>query len=141
MQLGLLSIHEKAWLASALSLAASCLSFSVISLGSAKLRLDSAGDGTTDEGGVVEEREEEDDSLMLTININTPSVVLALLYLTLFVLGLTRSGQSAETCRPTKMMITTIQCMNNHITVTLDNLHCDICPVSSHKRSVPVSSR
>jgi hypothetical protein len=92
MQLGLLSIHEKAWLASALSLAASCLSLSVISLGSAKLRVDSAGDGMTDEGGVVEEREEEDDSLMLTININTPSVV----YLILFVLGLIRSGQSAK---------------------------------------------
>lgn len=110
MQLGLLSIHEKAWLASTLSLAASCLSFSVISLGSAKLRVDSAGDGMADEGGVVEEREEEDDSLMLTININTPSVVLFLLYLVLFVLGLIRSGQSAETCRPTKMIIT-IQCM------------------------------
>jgi hypothetical protein len=62
-------------LASALSLAASCLSSSVISLGSARLSVDSAGDGMTDEGGVVEEREEEDDSLMLTININTPSVV------------------------------------------------------------------
>jgi hypothetical protein len=67
MQLDLLGIHEKAWLASALSLAASCLSSSVISLGSAKLSVDSAGDGM-DEGGVVEEREEEDDSVMLTIN-------------------------------------------------------------------------
>jgi hypothetical protein len=71
MQLDPPSIHEKAWLASALSLAASCLSSSVISLGSAKLRVDSAGDGMTDEGGVVEGREDEDDSLMLTIN--TPS--------------------------------------------------------------------
>jgi hypothetical protein len=68
MQLDLPSIHEKAWLASALSLAASCLSSSVISLGSAKLSVDSAGEGMTDEGGVVEEREGEDDSLMLTIN-------------------------------------------------------------------------
>jgi hypothetical protein len=67
MQLDLLGIHEKAWLASALSLAASCLSSSVISFGSAKLSVDSAGDGM-DEGGVVEEREEEDDSVMLTIN-------------------------------------------------------------------------
>jgi hypothetical protein len=67
MQLDLSSIHEKAWLASALSLAASRLSSSVISLGSAKLSVDSVGDGMTDEGGVVEEREEEDDSLMLTI--------------------------------------------------------------------------
>jgi hypothetical protein len=66
MQSDLPSIHEKAWLASALSLAASCLSSSVISLGSAKLSVDSAGDGMADEGGVVEEREGEDDSLMLT---------------------------------------------------------------------------
>jgi len=73
MQLDLPGIHEKAWLASALSLAASCLSSSVISLGSAKLSVDSVGDGMADEGGVVEGREEEDDSLMLTIN--TPSVV------------------------------------------------------------------
>jgi hypothetical protein len=73
MQLDLPSIHEKALLASVLSLAASCLSSSVISLGSAKLSDDSAGDGMADEGGVVEEREEEDDSLMLTIN--TPSVL------------------------------------------------------------------
>jgi hypothetical protein len=80
--LDLPSIHEKALLASALSLAASCLSSSVISLGSAKLSVDSAGDGMTDEGGVVEERDEgDDDSLMLTIKYsNTPSVVLALLY-------------------------------------------------------------
>ena len=62
------SVHEKAWLASALSFAASCLSSSVISLGSTKLRVDSAGDGMTDEGGVVEDTERDDDSLMLTIN-------------------------------------------------------------------------
>ena len=68
MQLDLPSIHEKALLAFVLSLAASCLSSSVTTLGSAKLSVDSAGDGITDEGGVVEEREEEDDSLMLTIN-------------------------------------------------------------------------
>ena len=86
MQLDLPSIHEKAWLASALSFAASCLSSSVISLGSAKLRLESAGDGITDEGGVVEEREGEDDSLMLTINTPSESAVLVLLYPMLFVL-------------------------------------------------------
>jgi hypothetical protein len=63
--LDLPSIHAKALLASALSLAASCLSFSVTSLGSAKLSVDSAGDGMTDEGGVVEESEGEDGSLML----------------------------------------------------------------------------
>jgi hypothetical protein len=67
MGLDLPSIHEKALLASALSLAASCLSSSVTSLGSVKLSVDSVGDGMTDEGGVVEEREVEDDSLMLTI--------------------------------------------------------------------------
>lgn len=72
------SIHEKAWFASALSFAASCLSSSVISLGSAKLRLDSSGDGMTDEGGVVEEKEGEDDSLMLTIN--TPPSLRCLSY-------------------------------------------------------------
>jgi hypothetical protein len=62
-------------------------------LGSAKLSVDSAGDGMTDEGGVVEEREEEDDSLMLTIN---APVVLALLYPILFVFVLVhiRSGQT-----------------------------------------------
>jgi hypothetical protein len=68
MRLDLPSIHAKALLASALSLAASCLSFSVTSLGSAKLSVDSAGDGMTDEGGVVEESEGEDDSLMLLSN-------------------------------------------------------------------------
>ncbi len=93
MQLDLPSIHEKAWLASALSLAASCLSPSVTSLGSAKLSVDSVGDGMTDEDGVLEERE-EDDSLMLTIN--TPSVVLALLYQILFVLFLIRSSGPAK---------------------------------------------
>jgi hypothetical protein len=99
LQLDLPSIHEKAWLASALSLAASCLSSSVISLGSAKLSVDSAGDGMTDEGGVVEEREGEDDSLMLTVN--TPSnAVLALLYSILFVLALIRSGQTTMVNSP-----------------------------------------
>ena len=93
MQLDLPGVHEKALLASALSLAACCLSSSVISLGSAKLSVDSAGDGMADEGGVVAEREEEDDSLMLTIN--TP-VVLALLYPILFVLVLIRSGQTKK---------------------------------------------
>jgi hypothetical protein len=68
-KLGLLSVHRKALLASALSLAASCLSLSVTSLGSVKLSVDSAGDGTAEEGG-VEERGGVDceDSLMLTIN-------------------------------------------------------------------------
>ena len=61
------SIHEKALLASALSLAASCLSSSVTSLGSVKLSVDNVGDGMTDEAGVVEEGEVDDDSLMLTI--------------------------------------------------------------------------
>ncbi len=60
-------IHEKAWFASALSLAASCLSSSVISLGSTKLSVDSVGEGMTDEGGVAEEGEDDDDSLMLSI--------------------------------------------------------------------------
>ena len=93
MELDPPSIHEKAWLASALSLAASCLSSSVISLGSVKLSVDSAGDGMTDEGGVVEEREGEDDSLMLTIN--TPSAVLPYsIRFYLFVLALFRSGQT-----------------------------------------------
>ncbi len=40
----------------------------MISLGSAKLSVDSAGDGAADEGGVVEGREGGDDSLMF----NTP---------------------------------------------------------------------
>lgn len=80
MQLDLPSIHEKAWLASALSLAASCLSSSVISLGSAKLSVDSVGDGMSDEGGVVEEREEEDDSLMLTIKWCLPFSIRFYLY-------------------------------------------------------------
>lgn len=67
MQLDLPSIHAKALLAFALSLAASCLSLSVTSLGSAKLNVDSAGDGMAEEGGVEEERDAEDDSLMFTI--------------------------------------------------------------------------
>jgi hypothetical protein len=92
MQLDLSSIHEKAWLASALSLAASRLSSSVISLGSAKLSVDSVGDGMTDEGGVVEGREEEDDSLMLTIN--TPQWCLPFSIRFLFVLAQIRSGQT-----------------------------------------------
>lgn len=62
-KLGLLSLQRKALLASALSLAASCLSLSVTSLGSVKLSVDSAGDGTAEEGG-----EGCEDSLMLTIN-------------------------------------------------------------------------
>jgi hypothetical protein len=59
----------KALLASALSCAASCLSSSVTSFGSAKLRVDSAGEGAADEGGVVEGRDGEDgdESLMLMI--------------------------------------------------------------------------
>jgi hypothetical protein len=67
MRLDLPSIHAKALLAFALSLAASCLSLSVTSLGSAKLNVDSAGDGMAEEGGVEEERDAEDDSLMFTI--------------------------------------------------------------------------
>jgi hypothetical protein len=67
MGLDLPSIHEKALLASVLSLAACCLSSSVTSLGSVKLSVDSVGDGMADEAGVVEEGEVDDDSLMLTI--------------------------------------------------------------------------
>jgi len=65
----------KALLASALSWAASCLSFSVTSLGSVKLSVDNAGDGTAEEGGVEERDEGCEDSLMLTINgrLITPS--------------------------------------------------------------------
>jgi hypothetical protein len=65
----------KALLASALSWADSCLSFSVTSLGSVKLSVDNAGDGTTEEGGVEERDEGCEDSLMLTINgrLITPS--------------------------------------------------------------------
>ena len=91
MELDLPSIHEKAWLASALSLAASCLSSSVISLGSAKLSVDSAGDGMADEGGVVEEREGEDDSLMLTI---TPCGAGLTLFDSICTRALIRSGQT-----------------------------------------------
>jgi len=88
------SVHENAWFASALSLAACCLSPSVISLGSAKLSVDSVEDGMTDEGRVVEEREEDDDSLMLTINTPSATRMLALLNPILFVLVLIRSGQT-----------------------------------------------
>lgn len=86
MRLDLPSIHAKALLASALSLAASCLSVSVTSLGSVKLSVDSAGDGMAEESGVVEEREDEDDSLMFTIRWTVSPI--------LFVLFLNRSGQT-----------------------------------------------
>ena len=59
----------KALLASALNCAASCLSFSVTSFGSAKLRVDRAGEGTAEESGVEERAGKEcDESLMLMIN-------------------------------------------------------------------------
>jgi len=77
VQLDLPSVHEKALLASTLSLAAACLSSSVTSLGSAKLSVDSAGEGMADEGGAVEEREGEADSFMLLSILPTPSAVLA----------------------------------------------------------------
>lgn len=86
MRLDLPSIHAKALLASALSLAASCLSVSVTSLGSVKLSVDSAGDGMAEESGVVEEREDKDDSLMFTIRWTVSPI--------LFVLFLNRSGQT-----------------------------------------------
>ena len=68
-------------MASALSWAASCLSFSVISLGSVKLSDDSAGDGMTEVGG-VEERDGDGDGeeLMLTINEHLITRLLALIY-------------------------------------------------------------
>lgn len=128
-----------------------------MSLGSTKLSVDSAGEGMTDEGGVVEEREGDDDSLMLTIYQYSTAGACLTLFDSICTSLTNRSGQTKPitfTIRQDRHVgqpFQTKMINNTHpvdevgerttlITVTLDNPHCDICPVSSHKRSVPVST-
>jgi hypothetical protein len=117
-------------LASALSWAASCLSFSVISLESLKLRVDSAGDGMDEEGGVEEsERDGEDgeDSLMLTINEHH-----------------LHSGCSPYSIRftPGPGPVNKFKYIMRDILPSLNGTSpdCDICQVLFHKRSLPGTS-
>jgi len=114
-----------------------------------------------DEGGLVEDTERDDDSLMLTIN--TPQRCLPYSIRFLFVRVQYSSGPAKHKKKPVKFTTrgdrhveqtfqtkmtnnTHLVCINEGreqttlITVTWGNPRCDICPVSSHKRSVPVSS-